>query len=359
MSRRAIAKLYERVARVNRNTLSLLQAVQHKLLIDEHRRYRRDRKTSSETWKNVATTRAFTRSAVKSIDYVNSLVQDSLRFVIRDLATNATTIAEKAKKNDKIRTFLSRIFRKCVRSMSRLFVERVLRARALAMQRRLSNTMEKQFVVAVTNTIAVEDKDTAVAAAVAGDTSSTTNVVPPTAADTALPPSPPLSCPVCKRSFEKTFHYLQHIRVHYRLNLYVCERCRETFVQQNGLDYHRRQCCPASAAAETYDSKISLEKRDDDKVIFYRDSSRKCRSFRTTENRRVRSFELCESCDAFHEHGPVLRNHVLRAHATRNIDLGVNRTQQLDMENLLNSYDATKRRRQCTTIVTREIKIIE
>lgn len=332
MSRRAIAKLYERVARVNRNTLSLLQAVQHKLLIDERRRCRRDRQTSSETWKNVATTRAFTRSAVKSIDYVNSLVQDSLRFVIRDLA----------KKNDKIRTFLSRIFRKCVRSMSRLFVERVLRARALAMQRRLSNTMEKQFaVVAVTNTIAVEDNDTAVAATVASDTSSTTNVVPPTAAEAA---PPPLSCPVCKRSFEKTFHYLQHIRVHYRLNLYVCERCRETFVQQNGLDYHRRQCCPASAAAETYDSKISLEKRDDDKVIFYRDSSRKCRSFRTTENSRVRSFELCESCDAFHEHGPVLRNHVLRAHATRNIDLGVNRTQQLDMENLLNSYDATKRR---------------
>lgn len=140
--------------------------------------------------------KAFTRSAVRSINYVNSLVQDSLKFAAQDLA------ATREEKSGKVRTFLSRVFRKCVRSMSRLFVERVLRARALAMQR-FSN-FGKKFVE---------------------NTDASTNA---------------LSCPVCKRSFEKTFHYLQHIRVHYRLNLYVCERCREMFVQQNGLDYHRR-----------------------------------------------------------------------------------------------------------------------
>lgn len=296
LSRRAISELYERVARANRNALSLLQEVHDKLLTDEFSDIsRKYRQKIFENSGNVAATKAFTRSAVRSIDYVNSLVQESLKFATRDLA------ATREMKSDKVRTFLSRVYRKCVRSMSRLFVERVLRARALAMQRRFSKI--PTFV---------ENSD------------ASTNA---------------LSCPVCKRSFEKTFHYLQHIRVHYRLNLYVCERCRETFVQQNGLDYHRRQCCPAAAYS-------FLGKRDDDKVIFYRDSSRRCRSFRTTENRRVRAFELCESCDAFHEHGPVLRNHVLRAHATRNIDLGVNRTQQLDMENLLNAYDGAMER--CT-----------
>lgn len=310
LSRRAIAELYERVARVNRNALSLLQEVHDKLLTDE---LLTDvsRKNVSENSGNIAATKAFTRSAVRSIDYVNSLVQESLKFAARDLAAAAAAAAAtREEKSDRVRTFLSRVFRKCVRSMSRLFVERVLRTRALARQRRFSAVRGKKFV----------------------DNSE------------ALTNNATLSCPVCKRSFEKTFHYLQHIRVHYRLNLYVCERCRETFVQQNGLDYHRRQCCPAAAAAATVaSSSSSVVKRDDDKVIFYRDSSRRCRSFRTTENRRVRAFELCESCDALREHGPVLRNHVLRAHATRNIDLGVNRTQQLDMENLLNAYDAAKR----------------
>lgn len=39
-----------------------------------------------------------------------------------------------------------------------------------------------------------------------------------------------LVCHVCGRVFTKTFHYLQHIRVHYRLNLYLCVHCNEAFV---------------------------------------------------------------------------------------------------------------------------------
>lgn len=114
------------------------------------------------------------------------------------------------------------------------------------------------------------------------------------------------SCPVCAKTFGKTFHYLQHIRVHYRLNMYACSYCPRTFVQQHGLDYHEARCRSGR--------RQSLVARDE-----------------TT------TYELCVRCDTFYENGRELRNHVIREHATANIDLGINKEQQ-DILRILLSF---------------------
>lgn len=97
-----------------------------------------------------------------------------------------------------------------------------------------------------------------------------------------------LMCHVCDKYFAKTFHYLQHMRVHYRLRMYSCSMCGESFVQKNGLDYHVRNEC------------------------------------RTTERTNDVSFEYCTPCCEFVRTGDDMRLHVLRRHARENIDLAIN-----------------------------------
>lgn len=52
-------------------------------------------------------------------------------------------------------------------------------------------------------------------------------------------------------------------------------------------------------------------------------------------------YELCESCDRYFANGRALRHHILRELATCNIDLGINRTQQEYIRELLQRTVAT------------------
>lgn len=111
-------------------------------------------------------------------------------------------------------------------------------------------------------------------------------------------------CLVCGRAFFKTFHYLQHIRMHYRLGLYRCDRCGRTFVQLNGLAYHRKFCGFPTP------------------VI-------KGKNFTVHDIECAKHYELCVSCGKLIRVGSVMLLHVIRRHARCNIDLGINKTQQL------------------------------
>lgn len=230
-------------------------------LTDTHAMLRISQRSFAAGRQPHASSETFVRIALKAIAYVRAFAHDTIKHVVahesRDCGDDEA--------NNFARMLTVRIYRKCVSSMCRLYVEQVLRARALALQdRRLSIT---------------------------GDCDATL-----------------LLCHVCKRTFDKTFHYLQHIRVHYKLNMYACGRCGETFVQQNGLNYHANRC----------------------------DRSRRRRCVNTSA---TVSLELCESCCLFFDHGSQLRNHVLFEHALMNIDLGLNRTQQCRMEQLLTDME--------------------
>lgn len=265
----------------------------------------------------------------------------SLRFILRELRTDAGVggVCDNScnDRYNRTRMLLLRVYRKCATSMIRLFMDQLLRARALAVaspshddvrQRRRSK------VVAVVNN---RVGDYGVGGCGSGSDGST--IV--------------LRCHVCKRVFDKTFQYLQHIRVHYRLNMYLCRACGKTFVQQNGLDYQARRCCPFNEVLQQQQQRKSIAQP---KLIFYRNYDReqqtRCtevaaamtmvRKRRRTgggEKTEIRSLELCESCDRLQPHGPTLRNHVLLRHVKMNIDLEDNRTQQNHMEQLLNELD--------------------
>lgn len=125
-------------------------------------------------------------------------------------------------------------------------------------------------------------------------------------------------CFVCHRRFEKTFHYLQHVRMHYRLNLYRCSVCGESFVQQNGLNYHVENCVVTRGndATSSLLSSPSLV-------------SSKASSASSLLSQKYRiELELCNSCGKVYERGVVMRRHVVRRHARHNIDIGINRDQQ-------------------------------
>lgn len=206
------------------------------------------------------TSSGFTGSACRAISYVKSLVNETVKFLIRESC--AATITRDIEK------LVLKVYRKFSHSMCRLFAEQVLQA---------ARTSQMATMGAAAN-----DNDSIL-----------------------------FRCHVCMRFFDKTFHYLQHIRVHYRLTMYICFECGDTFVQQNGLNYHKRRC------------ERNAHRGDDDG---YDLSS-------------APAYELCESCDTFHEQGSPMRNHVLLNHATMNIDLGINRAQQYRMEKLLNDFD--------------------
>ena len=114
---------------------------------------------------------------------------------------------------------------------------------------------------------------------------------------------PPNYCHVCKRGFRKKFHLLQHLRVHYLLKMYRCEKCGARFAQQNGLDYHEA-CCLGESSRGTEPTTIQSELR----------------------------LEFCETCMDFYEAGSELRNHVLRTHATDETYLGINKDQLWQLE---------------------------
>lgn len=143
--------------------------------------------------------------------------------------------------------------------------------------------------------------------------------------DFTATPKKTYRCAVCDRVFRKTFHYLQHIRVHYRLNMYNCSTCDRAFVQQNGLNYHEAHCCDGreqQRGKKTHKRKRRRKSGDND--------DNNCASssdYPTTTTTTL--FEACDGCGgAFYINGPEMRNHVVRCHAARNIDLGINREQQ-------------------------------
>lgn len=105
-------------------------------------------------------------------------------------------------------------------------------------------------------------------------------------------------CHVCRKYFIRKFHFLQHLRMHYNLLMYKCDKCDSTFAQQNGLNYHRsmKEC-----------EKI---KRRPTEVVVY---------------------EYCETCRKFYRQGSNLRNHILRTHATNDLFLGLNKDQQFQL----------------------------
>lgn len=102
-----------------------------------------------------------------------------------------------------------------------------------------------------------------------------------------------ISCFICYQYFIKLYHYLQHLRMHYRLCMYECHRCGKRFVQQNGLIYHvnRKKC-----------SKEMRKKVDI-------------------------TYISCYTCKIFIKNGSQLRNHILLKHCNNDIHLGLNKNQ--------------------------------
>ncbi|EFN68995.1 Zinc finger protein 383, partial [Camponotus floridanus] len=87
-------------------------------------------------------------------------------------------------------------------------------------------------------------------------------------------------CVVCSRRFIKPFHYIQHIRMHYRFGMYTCRWCKRSFVQLNGLNYYESICRDNLARPPI-----------------------------TTTRKRIHHFEKCDSCGRFFSNGTPLRNH--------------------------------------------------